>query len=120
MTTPLLELLAAARRAELVLARRADGQLVIRGPRKHEQLVRALLDRKPDVLAVLAVCSGGAPRLDWRREPILEQPRPCALCCRPTLLIEPYDGRPCHKTCAEAAIRWGTTANADAKRGRAA
>lgn len=109
MTAPLLELLAAARRAELILARRADGQLVIRGPRKHEQLVRAMLVRKPDVLAVLAVYSGGAPRLDWRREPILGESQPCALCCRPTLLIEPYDGRACHKTCAEAAIRWGTT-----------
>lgn len=30
--------------------------------------------------------------------------QPCSLCHRPTLLIEPYDRRPCHKTCAEAAI----------------
>ncbi len=118
MTASFLALLAEARRAELVLGRR-DGELVIRGPRKHERLVRALLDRKPEVLTVLDVYNGAAPRLDWRREPILADFQPCSLCRHPTLLIEPYDGRPAHKTCAEAAIRWGTTA-ARAKGDRAA
>ncbi len=117
MTTSLLELIAAARRAELVVTRRSDGQLVIRGPRQHEQLVRALLDRKPDVLAVYA---GEADRLDWRRQRILDEPRPCSLCRRPTLLIEPYDKRPCHKSCAEAAIRRGITGAVHRDGGRAA
>lgn len=120
MSAPLLDLLAAARRAGLVLDYRADGQLVIRGPRIHEQLVRALLARKPDVLAVLAVYNGGAQRLDWRRQRILDDPRPCSFCLRPTLLVEPYDARSCHKTCAEAAIRWGTAANVRIGGGRAA
>jgi hypothetical protein len=117
--TALLDMLAAARRAGLVLTRR-DDQLVIRGPREHEQLVRALLDRKPDVLAVLAVYNGEVPRLDWRREPLLADYKPCALCRRSTLLVEPFDGRPCHKTCAEAVIRWGTVPAAKATGGRAA
>lgn len=119
MTSPLLDLLANARRAGLALARR-DGQLVIRGPREHERLVRALLDRKPDVLAVLAVYRGEVLRLDWRRGQVLDHPRPCSLCRGPTLLVEPYDGRPCHKTCAEAAIRWGSAARVRADGGRAA
>jgi len=120
MSAPLLDLIAAARRAGLVVMRKPDGQLIIRGPRKHEQLVRALLDRKPDVLAVLAVYCGEVQRLDWRREPVLGDPQPCALCRRSTLLVEPYDGRPCHKTCAEAAIRWGTAPAARSDGGRAA
>jgi hypothetical protein len=108
--TPFLELIASARRAGLVLARNSDGQLVIRGPRAHEQIVRALLARKADVLAVMAVYNGEVRRLDWRREPILGEMQPCSLCHRRTVFIEPFDRRPSHKTCAEAAIRWGTTA----------
>ena len=92
-------------------AARREDELVIRGPRSQQPLVRALLARKPDVLAVLAVYNGDAQRLDWRRERILDQMQPCSLCCQSTLLIEPYDGRPCHKSCAEAAIRWGTAQN---------
>jgi hypothetical protein len=106
MSTPLLTLLVGARRAGLVLARR-DDQLIIRGPREHEQLVRALLARKPDVLAVLPAYSGAVPSLDWSRAKVLGECQPCALCHRPALLVEPYDHRPCHKVCAEAAIRWG-------------
>lgn len=111
MTVPLLSLLADARRAGLALARHGD-ELVIRGPRKHEPLVLALLDRKPDVLTILAVYNGAAERLDWRRVPILDQAQPCVLCHRPTILIEPYGRRACHKSCAEAAIRWGTAPDA--------
>ncbi len=120
MTTPFLSLIADARRAGLTAARLADGQLVIRGPRAHEALVRALLDRKAEVLAVLAVFNGEAPRLDWRREPILADYQPCALCRRSTLLVEPYDHRPAHKTCAEAMVRRGIMPAAKASGGRAA
>ena len=112
MTATLIELLAQARHAGLVLVHQADGQLVIRGPRSHEPLVRSLLARKPEVLTVLAVYNGAAPCLDWRKGRILDQPQPCTLCGNKTLLIEPYDDRPCHKSCAEAAIRWGSAAGA--------
>jgi hypothetical protein len=54
MTTALIQLLAQARRAGLVLADGPDGQLVIRGPRSCEPTVRALLARKAEVLGVLA------------------------------------------------------------------
>lgn len=108
MTAPLLELLAEARRAGLAASRQRDGQLVIRGPRQHEHLVRALLARKDDVLSVLSVYVGDVPSLDWRRATVLGDYRPCALCKRNALLVEPYDNRPCHKVCAEAAIRWGS------------
>ncbi len=120
MTTALIEMLTRARRAGLVLALRAGGQLVIRGPRSCEPLVQALLARKADVITVLAVYNGHVPRLDWRREPILDHLQPCVLCRRPTLLIEPYDGRPCHKSCAEASIRWGTLPGKQADGGHAA
>lgn len=107
MTAPLLELFTAAHRARLTLTR--DGtKLVISGPRSNAELAAALIARKGDVLPLLPVWTGDAPRLDWRREPILSDFRPCALCHRSTLLVEPYDGRPCHKTCAESVIRWGT------------
>ncbi len=109
MTAPFLSLISDARRAGLTAARLPDGQLVIRGPRAQESLVRALLDRKAEVLTVLPVF-----------EPILGDYKPCALCGRSTWLIEPYDGRPCHKTCAEAVLRWGTVPSAKSGRGRAA
>lgn len=109
MTAPLLELLAEARRAGLTARLDGqDGQLIIRGPREHEQLVRALLARKADVLAVLPAYTGTVPSLDWHRATVLREYQPCALCGRKAMLIEPYDGRPCHKTCGEAAVRWGS------------
>lgn len=104
--TELIELLARAHRARLAFSRKGD-RLVIRGPREHEPLVRALLARKPEVLGLIAICNGRVGHLDWRREPLLNQLQPCALCGRLARLVEPYDRRPCHKTCAEAAIRWG-------------
>jgi hypothetical protein len=119
MTTSLIDLLAGARHAGFVFARNADGQLVIRGPRSAEPLVRQLLARKAEVLTTVSVYNGAATRLDWRKGHILDQSQPCVLCGKRTLLIEPYDGRPCHKTCAEAAIRWGAV-QAAASAGRVA
>ena len=116
--TILIELLAQARRAGLTLAHGDDDALHIRGPRSAEPLVRQLLARKAEVLTTVSVYNGAASRLDWRKGHILDQPQRCVLCGKRTLLIEPYDGRPCHKTCAEAAIRWGTAPAA--KKGRAA
>jgi hypothetical protein len=120
MTTAFIQLLARARRSGLVFAAGPDGQLVIRGPRSCEPLVHALLARKADVLGVLAIYNGRVERLDWRRQPILSTLQPCVLCRCPTLLIEPYDSQPCHKTCAEAVIRWGAVPSAVADGGSAA
>jgi hypothetical protein len=113
-----IDLLVQARRTGLTLACGPDDTLRIRGPRSAEPLVRELLERKEDVLTTVNVYNGTAPRLDWRRGKILDQPKPCVLCGKKTLLIESYDGRPCHKSCAEAAIRWGTVPAT--KKGRAA
>jgi hypothetical protein len=82
--------------------------------------VRSPLARKVDVLTLLALYAGQVNGLDWRHARVLGDPRPCVLCGRTALLVEPYDNRPCHKTCAEAAIRWGTVPAVTARRGRAA
>ena len=105
--TALIHLLAQARRARLFIDQAPDGRLVIRGDNQHEQLAQALLARKPDVLTVVHVWNGRAPRLDWRRARVADRPEPCVLCRRNTLLRDPWDSQPCHKTCLETAIRWG-------------
>jgi hypothetical protein len=107
--TPLIELLTQARQAGLTLTRIAgarsdEDSLHIRGPRSAEPLVQELLGRKKEVLTTVAIYNGLVTCLDWRKGRILDQPQPCLLCSKKTLLIEPYDGRPCHKSCAEAAI----------------
>jgi hypothetical protein len=106
--TALVHLLAQARRARLYMDQAPDGRLVIRGGSQHEQLAQALLARKPDVLTVTDVWNGRAPRLDWHRARVAESPEPCILCHQNTLLRDTWDGQPCHKTCVETAIRWGT------------
>lgn len=100
----IIELLAEAHRVGLALSREPDDTLRIRGPRAAGPIARQLLARKNDVLATVSIYNGQVARLDWRKGTILEQPQPCVLCGRQTLLIEPYDGQPCHKTCAEDAI----------------
>jgi hypothetical protein len=99
-----IELLAEAHTVGLALSREPDDTLRIRGPRAAGPIARQLLARKNDVLTTVSVYNGQVAWLDWRKGTILEQPQPCVLCGRQTLLIEPYDGRPCHKTCAEDAI----------------
>jgi hypothetical protein len=59
-------------------------------------------DGSPHVTAVGALWLDGT--FWFQTGTILEQPQNCVLCGRQTLLIEPYDGRPCHKSCAEDAI----------------
>jgi hypothetical protein len=118
-----IDLLVQARQAGLTLTRidgaRADEDtLRVRGPRSAEPLVQELLSRKKDVLTTVSVYNGLVTCLDWRKGRILDQSQPCVLCGKKTLLIEPYDGRPCHKSCAQAAIRWGT--RPAEKKGRAA
>jgi hypothetical protein len=100
----LIELLARARQGRLVLSRGDDDTLRIRGPHSAEPLVRQLLERKEHVLTMVNVYNGIVERLDWRKGRILDESQQCVLCGKKALLIEPYDGRPCHKSRAEAAI----------------
>jgi hypothetical protein len=115
-----IELLAQARQVGLVLALGDDDTLRVRGPRSAESIARELLARKEQVLTTVSLYNGAVTRLDWRKGRILGEPKPCVQCGNKTLLIEPYDGRPCHKSCAEAAIRWGNKAGAKTGGGRAA
>lgn len=39
--------------------------------------------------------------LDWRGARVVDEPRPCVLCGKPTILLSPAKGAPCHKRCAE-------------------
>lgn len=112
--TPLIDLLARSHAAGLRLSRGEEDTLRVRGPRSAETLVRELLERKEAVLTTLSVYNGTAPRLDWRKGRILGQPQPCVLCGKATILLEPYDDRPCHKGCAETAIRQGPAPDAKA------
>lgn len=105
--TALVQMLTQARRARLFIDEGPDGRLVIRGDREQDQLARALLARKPEVLTVVHIWNGRAARLDWRHAGVADRPQPCVLCRRSTLLRDPWDGQPCHKTCLESAIRWG-------------
>jgi hypothetical protein len=41
--------------------------------------------------------------LDWRHCVVSKAPRPCRVCGRPALMVDP-EGLPCHKVCAEAAL----------------
>jgi hypothetical protein len=115
-----IELLVQARSRRLTLTCGEDDTLRIRGPRSAEPIVRELLERKADVLTTVNVYNGLVKRLDWRKGRILDQPEPCVLCGKKTLPIEPYDGRPCHKGCAEAAIGQGTVPGRWAGGGQAA
>ncbi len=105
--TALVHLLRQGRRAHLWIDESPAGRLVVRGDRRHAALADQLLARKADVLSVVHLWNGRTPILDWRRARVADDPAPCVLCRRSTLLRDPWDNLPCHKTCAEAAIRWG-------------
>ena len=79
-----------------------------------------MLSRKKDVLTTVNVYNGLVTCLDWRKGRILDQSELCVLYGKKTLLIEPYDGRPCHKRCAEAAIGQGAMRAERADGGQAA
>jgi len=88
-------------------------QVDIDGPAGTGHLITALR-RRPDVVAhAIHVYTGAAAVLDWsglHRAAVVTPSRPCRFCGRPTMLLDPFDRLPCHKTCAEAAIR-GTVAH---------
>ncbi len=99
----LITLITRARKAGLTLDR--DGsKLSVRGDRRHEHLVRAILNRKAEVLGLVDVYAGRAQHLDWRSATVAEKAGRCVLCRKWSLLRDPYDRQPCHKTCAERAI----------------
>ncbi|WFE27794.1 hypothetical protein O7623_00850 [Solwaraspora sp. WMMD791] len=104
MPAPAVELLAAARRAGVVIDRDPAGRLVIDGPDGAGHLVAGLRRRGDVVAHVIDVWTGVASLLDWRHATVLDPPRPCRLCRQPAMLADPYDRQPCHKTCAETAI----------------
>src|SRR5690554_979198 len=103
--TPLLILLARARTAGLHITA-TEGRLLITGPRKHGALARALLRRKDEVLHLVDVYNGRRRLLDWSAAAV-RRPAPCILCGGPSLLRDPHDGTPLHRTCAELAIHRG-------------
>lgn len=103
--TPLLVLLGRARTAGLHITA-TEGRLRITGPREHGALARALLRRKDEVLALVDIYNGHRRLLDWRAAAV-RGPAPCILCGGPSLLRDPHDGTPLHRTCAELAIHRG-------------
>src|SRR5690554_8193908 len=103
--TPLLVLLGRARTAGLHITA-TDGQLRITGPREHGALARALLRRKSEVLFLVDFYNGRRRLLDWRAAAV-RGPAPCILCGGPSILRDPHDGTPLHRTCAELAIHQG-------------
>ena len=113
----LLTLLAAARRAGLVITR-ADDELAITAPSGSGQLVKALRARTRDVLPLADLYAGRVDHLDWRAARVLDDPRPCVICRRPARLVDPYDGQPAHKACAEHLVRHGATLAAARSRRR--
>src|SRR5690554_4047822 len=103
--TPLLILLGRARTAGLHITA-TEGRLRITGPREHNALARALLRHKSEVLFLVDVYNGRRRLLDWRAAAV-RGPAPCILCGGPSILRDPHDGAPLHRTCAELAIQRG-------------
>src|SRR5690554_7017666 len=103
--TPLLILLGRARTAGLRITA-TDGRLHITGPREHGALARALLRRKSELFPLVDIYNGRRRLLDWRAAAV-RGPAPCILCGGPSILRDPHDGTPMHRTCAEHAIHQG-------------
>jgi hypothetical protein len=80
-------------RAGIRMSVRPGGALDIRGPSAAGHLGNALRERQREVLALYG----------WAGASV-GQPAPCAICRRPAILRDPVDGRPCHKTCADALL----------------
>jgi hypothetical protein len=49
-----------------------------------------------------AIHLDGKVTLDWRQAKVAPARRMCVSCFGPTFLLDPADGRPRHKTCAES------------------
>jgi hypothetical protein len=104
-----IQLLADAQRAGITLNRNPAGTAInVDGPPVARSLVADLRERTALLRNMFWVYTGIAPLLDWQNEhraTVIDPARPCHLCGRPTSLLDPFDRRPCHKTCAEAAIK---------------
>lgn len=105
----LLELLVAARAARIELFRGTTGILRMRRPDDAAPLAGQLIGRKKDLLAVVDFYSGTTATLGWKTARTAPDGSTCVLCGGSTMLLDPYDGQPCHKTCYETAIAPGTT-----------
>src|SRR5690606_13203350 len=103
--TPLLILLGRARTAGLHITA-TEGRLRITGPREHSALARALLRRTSEVLFLVHVYNGRRRPLDWRAAAVRRR-APGILCGGRSILRDPHDGAPLHRTCAERAIHQG-------------
>src|SRR5690606_42149284 len=67
---------------------------------------RALLRRKDELLPLVDIYNGHRRLLDWSAAAV-RGPAPCILCGGPSILRDPHDGTPLHRTCAERAIHQG-------------
>jgi hypothetical protein len=103
------QLLADAQRAGITLNRNPTGTAInVDGPPAARSLVADLRERTALLRNVFWVYTGVAPLLDWQNEhraTVIDPARLCHLCARATSLLDPFDRRPCHKTCAEEAIK---------------
>lgn len=59
-----------------------------------------------ELTALVDIYNGRRRLLDWRAAAV-RGPAPCILCGSPSLLRDPHDGTPLHRTCAELAIQRG-------------
>lgn len=107
----LIRALIAARAAGATITRDGD-RLIVRGPQAVRPYAQALIARKDEALTLVDYLTGTASALVWRTAKVADRPGRCVLCGKPALLLDPYDGKPTHKVCAEAALAPITTTSA--------
>ncbi|MFC0533949.1 hypothetical protein [Phytohabitans kaempferiae] len=101
-----IQLLARAQDAGVTLTRTGTG-IDLDGPADARPLIAARRDRQPLLRNAFWLYTGAARLLDWRTEhraTVIARTELCHLCDQPTVLLDPFDRQPCHKTCAEAAL----------------
>jgi hypothetical protein len=93
MTALLVDLVAQARAAGVVISRGRDGALLLEAPNGAAAYAMTLRERDVDVLALY----------DWHGAQ-LGDPQPCRLCGDLALLRDPISRKPCHKVCVDALL----------------
>lgn len=117
-----IQLLAHAQDAEITLTRTGTS-VDLDGPATARPLITALHARQPLLRNAFWVYTGAARLLDWRtdcRATVTARTELCHLCDQPTVLLDPFDRQPCHKTCAETALTPAAVAGPHARKGQAA
>lgn len=94
------DLLERARAARLRVYLDAARRLRVLGPESAALVASELMAHK----VLLATWLRAGVRLDWSRAALAMHPAPCVDCGQPTRLLDPADGQPRHKTCAEQAV----------------